>query len=301
MGAVATLLPSALFRKSFAAALSSNPDISVIEGINFFNNTLLAVKRLGGMDKFVKSGQKVGLLINSDFEIPGTYAHPDIALAVVKMCFDAKASEVVCLQNVKEEYWKRSVHVTDMKEYLDKLGNETLNQFPAKFENGGFIKKQLPNSVHLKEAEIVGKLFDVDVLINIPIAKHHGSTRYTGALKNMMGVNTRSTNVFFHLKGPTKNDPVFLAQCIADINKVRKADLTVIDATSFITTNGPMGPGEMLELNKVMAGKDIVALDALACSYHDLELDEVPTLIACENAGLGTKDYTSLNVIEEKA
>ncbi len=295
-----TLLPGLFARKIFSQTITVLPDISVIKGTNFFENTVLAIKELGGMQKFVSKGQKVGLLINSDFEIPGAYTNPDVSLAVIKMCFDAGASEVKCLQNVKPEYWALSEKKTEMENYLAKLANDDKNQFPAKIENGGFTKKELPNSIQLKEAEVIDSLFVADVMINMPIAKHHSTTLYTGALKNMMGVNTRATNVFFHLNGPAKNDPLFIAQCIADINKMRPANLTVVDATSFITTGGPSGPGEVQVENKIIAGTNMVAIDALGCSYHGYEADEVPTLVECEKAGLGIKDFTKLKIVEKE-
>lgn len=294
------LLPGVFARKAFAADKATLPDISIIKGENFFENTLLAIRELGGMEKFVAKGQKVGLLINSGFEIPGAYTNPDVSLAVVKMCFDAGAAEVKCLQYVKPEYWELSTKKTEMEDYLAKLANDDKNQFPAKFENGGFTKRELPNSIQLKEAEVIDSLAEADVIINMPIAKHHSTTLYTGALKNMMGVNTRATNVKFHIDGPAKNDPLFIAQCIADINKMRPADLTVVDATSFITTGGPSGPGEVQVENKIIAGTNMVAIDALGCSYHGYEPEEVPTLVECEKAGLGTKDFTKLNIVEKE-
>lgn len=300
-GVAGAVLPGILIRKSYAGPFNRNADLSIIEGTDLYKSTLKAVEKLGGMKKFVKKGQKVGLLINSDFTIPGAYTHPDVSLAVLKMCFDQGASEVTCLQNVKAEYWERSERKSKHEELLAKMKNNTLNQFPAKIENGGFVKKELANAKQLKEAEIIEKLFDVDVLINLPIAKHHATALYTGALKNTMGVNTRKTNVFIHLGGPEKNDPQFFAECIADINKLRPADLTVVDASKFITTGGPVGPGEMMEKNRVLAGTDMVALDAIGMTYHGLEPKEVPILIEAEKAGLGTINYNQLNIVEEKA
>jgi len=81
------------------------PDIAVLQGENYFQNTFEAIELLGGMEKFVPKGSKVGLLINSDFEVFGTYVNPDISIAAVKMMVDAGAAEITCLQVVKDEYW----------------------------------------------------------------------------------------------------------------------------------------------------------------------------------------------------
>ena len=43
-------------------------------------------------------------------------------------------------------------------------------------------------------------------------------------------------------------DVPFLAQCVADMNTLRKPHLCVADATEFFLTSGPAGPGELRKL-----------------------------------------------------
>ena len=57
-----------------------------------------------------------------------------------------------------------------------------------------------------------------------------------------------------------------LEQLIVDLNKALKPALNVVDATEFIVTNGPFGPGELLKPRKVVAGTDPVAVDAYCAS-----------------------------------
>ena len=272
-------------------------DISVVNGKNFYKNTIKAVKLLGGMKTFVHSGAKVGLLINSDFEIPGTYTHPDIAIAVAKMCFEAGAAEVITLQNVKPEYWERSSLAEKYVEVINSMGNIDYNQFPCEFDEAHFIKAEVPG-ISLKSGEVIKALFDVDVLINLPIAKHHASTLYTGALKNTMGVCTRKTNVGFHLDSGVRNDPVYLAQCIADLNLLRIADLTVVDATEVLASNGPSGPGDIEKPMKIVAGKDIVAVDAYCTSLLGFEDGDVLTIKKAHEMGIGNMNYRELQISE---
>ena len=64
-------------------------------------------------------------------------------------------------------------------------------------------------------------------------------------MKNLMGLNFAEVNRTFHTGDfKTKPDDIDrLDQCIADLNLAVKPTLCVIDATEFITTNGPFGPG----------------------------------------------------------
>ncbi len=95
-----------------------------------------------------------------------------------------------------------------------------------------------------------------------------------------MGISSLTTNLKFHT-GPnivtgaiktiidTYHNKEYLAQCIADLNRVRKFDLYVVDVTEFITTNGPSGPGDIKKANYVVAGTDRVAIDTYCCRYLD--------------------------------
>jgi len=277
----------------------AEPDIAVITGVDYIASTLKAVESLGGMGKFIKSGGHVGLLINSAFDNKGAYVNPDIAIAVVKMCADAGASQITTIQSVTDEYWKRSRYYNDHETLLKTVVNTPVNTFPATYSDEHFVKiPKVEGSVGLGEAEVIKALFECDSFISIPISKHHATTLLTCILKNMMGVCTRKTNVSMHLGSGVRNDPDYLAQCIAEINLVRRADLYVVDSTEFITTNGPDGPGEMRKPDRVLAGTDPVAMDALCSTYLGYDPGDILTTMKASQLGLGEPEYTRLNIHE---
>lgn len=296
-----SILMSSLTAFSLNKGGSKKNKITVINGNKYFENTLLSVDKLGGMKKFVKKGQKVGLLINSDFEDKGTYVHPDVAIAAIKMCFDAGASEVVCLQHVLPEYWQRSTLYDQYADMLAKVRTIEKNRFPAKYDSVTFIKiDSIPGGKAAKKLEVVAELFKIDVFINVPIAKHHATTMLTCAMKNMMGLNTRATNVTFHLNGPKKNDPGFMGQCLTDMCLLRKPDLIIVDATEVLVTNGPSGPGELKRFDKVVAGTDIVAVDTYCGSLLGYSPEELLSVQKGYECGLGEKDLAKVKVLEIK-
>jgi len=274
-------------------------EISVVTGTNYYENTMKAVELVGGISHFVPQGSKVGLLINSDFEIPGTYVNPDIALAALKLIYDAGANEVICLQAVKTEYWQRSAHFDSHKHLVDKLHHVAKNVFPSEYNEDDFERiSTIQGSKAIIETEVVKAWLNCDVFINIPICKHHASTYLTGALKNIMGVSTRKSNVSMHLGTGKKNNPENLAQCIADQHLLKKTDLCIVDATEFIVDNGPSGPGTTEKPMKVLAGTDIVALDALSANLLGYSPDEVLCIVKAQETGIGNMNYTKMKVVE---
>ncbi len=276
-------------------------DIAVMQGENYFQNTFKAIELLGGMEKFVPKGSKVGLLINSDFEIFGTYVNPDISIAAVKMIVDSGATEITCLQVVKDEYWQRSKYYEEFKEMIASLKHVESNTFPAEFNEDDFVKPdKIEGAISLEKTEVAKKWLDCDVFVNIPISKHHMTTLLTGALKNIMGVSTREANVNFHLGSGKRNDPDYIAQCIVDQNLLKKTNLCIVDATEVIIDNGPSGPGTIETPAKIVAGSDIVAIDALCSTYIGYEPDEILTTVKGHEMGLGNMNYNELNIVESE-
>ncbi|HOP05391.1 MAG TPA: DUF362 domain-containing protein [Tenuifilaceae bacterium] len=277
---------------------ASGSKIISVEGTNVFENTLLLCRTIG-LDTTIKPGMRIGILVNSDFEVRGAYVSPDVTLAVVKTCIDAGAAEVVSLQNIKPEYWQRSAHFEKLSRYVKKVRSIEQNTFPSVFDSVNFVRiDSFPGAPNLKNLEVVREVFEVDYFINIPVAKHHASTILTNAMKNMMGLNTRAFNVTFHLNGPKRNDPEFLATCIAEMNLVRKPDLIVADVTEVITTNGPVGPGEMVKPMRVVAGTDPVAVDAFCATLLGFNPERVLTVQKGFELGLGEKSLDKVLLYE---
>ena len=275
------------------AQASEKTDVTVVTGGNYFNNTIKAVELLGGMNKFVTKGSKVGLLINSSFEKPGTYVMTDVTLAVLKMCYGAGAKKIVLLnKSSSPEYWNRSNLSKDFQNEIKSL--QTAGQT--------FVKKEIPQGKTLKEAQIVKEFMECDIFINIPKTKDHAGTNFTGNMKNMMGVTSHETNGFFHFgsnKTKTKDyygDVQFLSQCITDLNLIRKPNLCIADATELITTNGPFGPGKIIKPQQVIAGVDRIAVDAYCSTLLGLNPADVIMIRQGNQAGLGELNLKKINV-----
>ncbi len=274
------------FGAAFAA--SSPPDLAVVEGKNYYEAARKAVELLGGMGRFVSRGSRIGLLVNSSFDRPGTFAKPQIALAVIAMCYEAGAAQIVSLEGASGSYWRRAT-----------LTGEHEEQVKCIREAGEGVRVELRRSVKLKKAEIVRDFLECDVLINIPIFKDHEGTRFTGVLKNIMGATRGFTNRYFHQgsgAGGYYRDIDFLSQCIADAQLIRKPTLCVGDGTETIVTNGPSGPGRMIKPRTVVAGVDGVAVDAYGATLVGLRPDTIAMIRMAGENGAGTSRLDTLTI-----
>jgi len=137
--------------------------------------------------------------------------------------------------------------------------------------------------------EIYPDILEADLVINVPIAKHHGSTRLTLGSKNLMGVIL--DRGMMHLN---------LGQRIADLSSLVRPKLTVIDAVRILTNNGPTG-GDLADVHQkdtVIASRDIVAADAYATTLFGLTGTDIGYIQASADMGLGTMDLSSINIQE---
>lgn len=276
--------------KGYAYA-DSDLDIAVAKGNNAFNNTTAAVRLLGGIEKFVRGQARVGLLINSPWQHPGSYVNPDIALAVLRMCLDAGAKEVGVFKDRDGSYWRRSTLAGTFSDEIRQL----------KDYGGSSIKVNIPKGISLKDASVARKLLECDVFINISIAKDHTGTRFSGTMKNMMGASSFLTNQYFHHGSgaiASYGDVAFLSQCIADLNLVRTPDLCILDGSEVLKTNGPAGPGTLLTPRKIIAGTNPVSVDAYGADMIGVNPDEVLMIQKGQAHGLGEAGLVRLNIRE---
>jgi uncharacterized protein (DUF362 family) len=269
-------------------------DIFVVKSKNYMKSTIKAVEGLGGMKRFVPKNARVAILPNAQRNNPGTYTKPDIVRAVIRMCKKAGAKEINCLNWLPEKNWENTGLGKAVKEekanlILVNLKDESLFE-PVPVEKGK----------ELKEARIMKEFFKNDVFINIPVTKDHAGNKFTGTLKNLMGLNSPQSNRSFHKEDwDTNVDSIrYLDQCIADLNTVVKPDLCIVDATEFIITNGPFGPGELVKPQKVVAGIDRVAIDAYCCQLWGLKPENIITIKAAYEHNLGEIDLKKIKIKE---
>lgn len=271
-------------------------DISVAHGDDYHESALKAVQLLGGMEKFVPKGSKVALLPNVQRWHPGTFTKPEIVRAIVQMCKQAGAKEVNVLSWLGMKNWD----ATGLAAVLDEEG-AVLKLIDR--EEANFKSVNIPGGISLLDTMIMKEFFNNDVFIDMPITKDHAGNKFTGTMKNLMGLNfpTHNRSLFHKENWKTDINAIrHLDQCIVDLNTIIKPTLCVVDATEFIITNGPMGPGEINKPQKVIAGVDRVALDAYCTTLWDIQAEDMIQIKHAHDRGLGIMDLTQVTVKETK-
>lgn len=244
-----------------------------------------AIAELGGMKRFVKKGDVVWVKPNIGWNRKPELAantNPDVVASLVKMCFDAgaktvKVGDYPC--NDRKQCYENSGIAPAVKA----LGADVVYLDKDRF------REMKIGGNRLKNHPVYPEIVECDLVINVPICKHHGSTTVSLCMKNYMGVvEDRGT---FHQDLPTT---------IADITQFMKPRLCVLDATRILTAHGPTGGNldDVKTLNTVAAGVDIIALDALGAELLGNKPADIGTVMAGQKYGLGKSDYHALKLKE---
>jgi uncharacterized protein (DUF362 family) len=161
------------------------------------------------------------------------------------------------------------------------------------------VDVDIPDGFELTQWQFCREFIDAatcDVLINVPILKDHGTSRLSMGFKNafgMAGGDRGKLHPQIHRK-------------MVDLHRIIKVDLTVLDCYRVLRTHGPNG-GTREDVDntkdgarRIVASRDPVAVDAYGAHMFGFGPDDVPNIAYGQQAGMGTADWQSLEVIEDE-
>jgi uncharacterized protein (DUF362 family) len=265
------------------------PILAVGEDTNYKNLVIDVLDKLGGMKKFVEKGDVVVVKPNIGWDsIPklGANTHPIVVKTVVELCLDAGAKQIKVFDRSCNEA-RRSYKKSGIQDAVNEIKDDKVT---CKFvEKHKFITLDIKRGVGLKKWSFYKEALDADKFINVPVAKHHTLAKLTIGIKNIMGVI-----------GDNRGDiHRGLDQNLVDINTVVKSNLTIVDATRIMTSNGPAGGSlDFIEVkNKLFASRDIVAADSYTATLFGLKGDDLGFVRIAHDTGLGEKNLDKLKII----
>lgn len=247
-----------------------------------------ALAALGGMERFVKAGDNVVIKPNicvayHTYEYAAT-TNPWVVGALVKLALEAGARRVQVMDypfggSAEQAYVKSGI-----EDQVRKAGGqmETMTKFK-------FVDTEIPDGVDLQSCKIYDDVLKADVVIDVPIAKHHGLAKLTLGMKNLMGV-------IYDRPAMHRN----LGQRLADLSSRVQPTLTVVDAVRMLMRQGPTGGNldDVKQANTVIASPDIVAADSYAATLFGMRPEDLDYVRAGTAMGLGRSDLEDLKIEE---
>lgn len=242
-----------------------------------------AIEGLGGMKRFVSRGDVVWVKPNIAWDRPPELAantNPAVVATLVRLALEAGAKTVKVGDNPCDLAEKTYV-ASGIPDAVRPLGAQVVMLDRKRFRDTSV------NGERMKTLLMYPEILDCDLVINVPIAKHHALAGCTLCMKNYMGVieNRRA----FHQALP---------ECIVDLTRFMqpRTALHVLDGVRILQAHGPKGgnPDDVRVKTTVAAGVDPVALDAFGAELMGRKPSEIGSVVKGSEAGLGTMDYGSM-------
>ncbi|HNZ59083.1 MAG TPA: DUF362 domain-containing protein [Syntrophorhabdaceae bacterium] len=281
---LSSLIFAGLPKNSLSQAL---PVLSIAEGKDHAAITINAINAVGGIERFVKKGDVVVVKPNIGWDRKPEYAantNPIVVKTIVDACINVGAKKVKVFDNSCNDP-RRCYQSSGINSALKGIKGVEL-----KYMEDERYKNIRLNGVALKEWELYDEALSANVLINVPVAKHHSLTRLTLALKNMMGIMGGNRG-YIHRN---------IEESLSDINKAVKSHLVIIDATRILLNHGPQGGSlsDVKVLDRVIASTDIVAADAYATTLFNLKPQDIPTTVTAYRRNLGEINLNKIKIIK---
>ncbi|MCX6134413.1 MAG: DUF362 domain-containing protein [Ignavibacteriales bacterium] len=160
------------------------------------------------------------------------------------------------------------------------------------------------------------------VYISVPVMKIHKDVRYTGALKNQIGLAASSRYGFNKMSGVSQDGKThkllhmsemsstwhnWQDKEIVDLASIARIRFSVVDAiTCLDSTKSPnynrsdssnLKISHRVKMNTIIAGADPVAVDNVCCRVMGLNPDDIDHITLAERVGLGTNNPVNITVV----
>jgi len=250
---------------------------------------------LGGVSIVAEPGQKVLVKPNLLAATPPERAvttHPAVVAAVVRLLREAGAEVWVgdSPGGVEWKITKRALEVSGIGSAAEQAGARVID-----FDAEGATLVENPEGVVLKRFAVAKAVLEADVVISLAKLKTHGQALYTGAVKNVLGCVPGGGKIRVHQLAPKSRQ---LAAALLDIFSVVRPAFCLIDGIVAMEGNGP-NFGTPRHLGLLVASRDCVAADAVACHLIGYPARSIYILDQAARRGLGTGSLDKIEVVGE--
>jgi len=236
------------------------------------------VELLGGLDRFVRSGERILLkpnILAGEAPEKAVTTHP----AVLAGCAELfqRGGATVCFGD--SPGLESPSHAAE-KSGLRKAGAQSGAEF-VEFAPGKPLVN--PHGKMATEFPVAQVIHECDGIVNLPKMKTHQLTRVTGAVKNLFGCIPGKRKALYHVQHQNVTD---FCTLLTELNQGLRPRLHVMDGIVAMEGNGPRS-GDPTPMRVWVLSDDPVAVDATFCRLVTMDPEFLPTTMLGYRAGLG--------------
>ncbi|MBI1910490.1 MAG: DUF362 domain-containing protein [Deltaproteobacteria bacterium] len=250
-----------------------------------------SIDLLGGIEKFVKAGERIlikpNLLAGRPPEAAVT-THPEVVRAVITLVREAGATPVV----------GDSPGLGTARKSAEKCGiaQVCVDTNTEIIEFKEIIWAENPKGYTFKRLEVAKEVLGFDGIINIPKIKTHAQMYLTLGVKNLFGCVPGKRKPQWHLSSGV--DSLYFAGMLIDLYLYLNPRLTIMDGIVGMEGNGP-GNGDPRHLGIILGSSDAIALDAVITELLGSKPHDLPILKAAAEWGIKSAKASNVTVAGE--
>ncbi len=263
------------------------PAMSIVTGGERATALQRGLAALGGIERFVKRGDRVLLKVNAAFATPaalGATTHPDLAAELIRLCLKSGAASVIVTDN--------PINSPESCFALSGLGEATARAggrlvVPRETD---FLPATVPGARLLRDWPVLRRPFEgVNKLIGVAPVKSHNRAGASMTMKNWYGLLGGRRNQFHQ----------DIHGIVSELSALVRPTFVVLDGTASMMSNGPTGGSldDLKATRTMVVSTDMVAADAFGISLLDRSPADLPYLRMAAERGAGRLDYEALKPI----
>jgi len=267
---------------------NQRPVMGIVRGTDRAEAVKSALGAIGGIEKFVKGGDRVLLKVNAAFASPPALSattHPQLITEVTRLCLKAGASKVMVTDNPINDPVS-CFSLTGIARAAQSAGGRVIVP-----QDHFFRPITVPGAKLIKDWPMLFEPFkEANKLIGMAPVKDHHRSGASMTMKNWYGLLGGRRNIFHQ----------DIHNIIKELATMVKPTLVILDGITSMVSNGPTG-GSLSDLkptHTMIVSTDQVAADALGATLLGKDLHDLPHIAKAAAAGAGTTDYQSLNPVQ---
>jgi len=248
---------------------------------------------LGGLEKFLKPGQRVVLKPNVVAEhgmrqgayVGGVVTDKRLIRALIELLLPL-AGEVIVAEG-------SSINRSATTKMFEVYGFQELEEIDPKVKLCDLnvqetLEKPVPRAKRMSSRKVPRVLEEADLVISLPVMKTHFAAVVSLGVKNLQGCMPPLEKYMTHFFG--------LWQNLVNIHHLVRPRLTILDALVGQEGFGPVY-GDPKPMGLIIAGENPVAVDSVAMRIMGLDPKDSPAVHLAYLQGLGPMDLEDIEVL----
>jgi len=236
-----------------------------------------AVAALGGIQRFVKTGDSVFIKVNICGGVPevkGTFTSTEVVDEIVDLVRGAGGEPFIAdADMIWNKFWQVAAD-SGWVEWAEKKGVRLVNLSDTKIVNFDFGEDGVIGTDRVSK-----EVIDAKVIISVPTMKTHLLTGVTLGMKNMYGTFPEVDKAKYHR--------MKIEEVIYEVNRAFTPNLVIIDGSIGNEAIGPLS-SRPLDFQTIIASNDVVCADSIASQLMGYDpMKEVVHLKLAAERGLG--------------